>query len=160
MNLEPYYFPIAMSLHVLSAVVWVGGMFFAYMALRPVAAKLLEPAVRLSLWSRALGRFFIWIWLAIIIIPVSGYWMIFSAFNGFAGVAWYVHVMQALGIIMILIFLHVFFAPFKRLRRAVSEENYQEGGKSLAQIRKLVGLNLLIGLLTIITAVGLEHIPM
>ena len=160
MNLEPYYFPIAMSLHVLSAVVWVGGMFFAYMALRPVAAKLLEPAVRLSLWSRTLGRFFIWVWLAVIIIPVSGYWMIFSAFNGFAGVAWYVHVMQALGIIMILIFLHVFFAPFKRLRRAVNEENYQEGGKSLAQIRKLVGLNLLIGLLTIITAVGLEHIPM
>ncbi len=158
MNLEPYYFPIAISLHVLAAVIWVGGMFFAYMALRPVAANLLEPAVRLSLWARTLTRFFIWIWLAVIIIPVSGYWMIFSAFNGFAGVAWYVHIMQALGIIMILIFLHVFFAPFKRLRRAVNEENYQEGGKSLAQIRKLVGLNLLIGLLTIITAVGLEHI--
>ena len=160
MNLETYYFPIAISLHVLAAVIWVGGMFFAYMALRPVAAKLLEPAVRLSLWVRTLTRFFIWVWLAVIIVPVSGYWMIFSAFNGFAGVAWYVHVMQALGIIMILIFLHVFFAPFKRLRRAVNEENYQEGGKSLAQIRKLVGLNLLIGLLTIVTAVGLEHVPM
>ena len=160
MNLEPYYFPIAMSLHVLSAVVWVGGMFFAYMALRPVAANLLEPAVRLALWSRTLTRFFIWVWLTIIIIPVSGYWMIFSAFNGFAGVAWYVHVMQGLGIIMILIFLHVFFAPFMRLRRAINEENYQEGGKNLVQIRKLVGINLLLGLLTIITAVGLEHIPL
>ena len=159
MNIEPYYFMIAVSLHVLAAVVWVGGMFFAYMALRPVAAKLLEPAVRLSLWSRTLTRFFIWVWLAIIIIPVTGYWIIFSQFGGFAGVAWYIHVMQALGIIMILIFLHVFFAPFKRLRRAVNEENYQEGGKSLAQIRKLVGINLLIGLLTIIAAIGLEHMP-
>ncbi len=160
MDIEPYYFSIAVTLHVLAAVVWVGGMFFAYMALRPVAAKLLEPAVRLALWSRTLTHFFIWVWLAIIIIPLTGYWMIFSAFNGFAGVAWYVHIMQALGIIMILIFLHVFFAPFKRLRRAVNEENYQEGGKSLAQIRKLVGINLLIGLLTIITAIGLEHLPM
>ena len=159
MNLEPYYFSIAISLHALAAVVWVGGMFFAYMALRPVAAKLLEPAIRLSLWSRTLNRFFIWVWLAVIIIPVSGYWMIFSAFNGFAGVAWYVHVMQGLGIIMILIFLHVFFAPFMKLRRAVSEENYQEAGKSLAQIRKLVGLNLLIGLITIFSAIGLEHVP-
>ncbi len=159
MNLEPYYFAIAISLHVLAAVIWVGGMFFAYMALRPVAAKLLEPAVRLSLWARSLSRFFFWVWLAVIIIPVTGYWMIFSAFNGFAGVAWYVHIMQALGIIMILIFLHVFFAPFKRLRRAINEENYQEGGKSLGQIRKLVGLNLLIGLIVIIVAVGLEHLP-
>ena len=81
MNLETYYFPIAISLHVLAAVIWVGGMFFAYMALRPVAAKLLEPAVRLSLWVRTLTRFFIWVWLAVIIVPVSGYWMIFSAFN-------------------------------------------------------------------------------
>ena len=160
MNLEPYYFSIAISLHVLAAGGWGGGMFFAYMALRPVAAKLLEPAVRLSLWSRTLSRFFIWVWLAVIIIPVTGYWMIFSAFNGFAGVAWYVHIMQALGLVMILIFLHVYFAPFMRLRRALSEENYQEGGKSLAQIRRLVGLNLLIGLLTIITAIGLEHVPL
>ena len=67
--------------------------------------------------------------------------------------------MQALGIIMILMFLHVFFAPFKRLRRAINEENYQEGGKSLGQIRKLVGFNLLIGLIVIIVAVGLEHLP-
>jgi hypothetical protein len=81
MNFEPYYFSIAISLHTLAAVVWVGGMFFAYMALRPVAAKLLEPAVRLSLWSRTLSKFFIWVWLAVIIIPVTGYWMIFSAFN-------------------------------------------------------------------------------
>ncbi len=160
MDIEPYYFSIAISLHVLSAVVWVGGMFFAYMALRPVAAKLLEPAVRLSLWSRTLTRFFIWVWLAVIILPVSGYWMIFSAFNGFAGVAWYVHIMQALGVIMILIYLHVFFAPFKRLRRAVNEENFQEAGKNLAQIRKLIGINLLIGLFTIITAAGFEHLPM
>ena len=160
MNLEPYYFSIAISLHALAAMVWVGGMFFAYMALRPVAAKILEPAVRLALWSRTLTRFFVWVWLAVIVIPVTGYWMIFSAFNGFAGVAWYVHVMQALGIVMILIFLHVFFAPFMRLRRAVNEENYQEGGKSLAQIRKLIGLNLLIGLITVITAIGLEHVPL
>ncbi|MEM8844726.1 MAG: CopD family protein [Pseudomonadota bacterium] len=157
--MELYYFPIAITLHVLAAVVWVGGMFFAYMALRPVAASLLEPPVRLTLWSKTLMRFFIWVWLAIIIIPFTGYWMIFSAFNGFAGVAWYVHVMQALGIIMILIFLHVFFAPYMRLRKSLKEENYQLAGSSLNQIRKLVGLNLFIGLITIISAVGFEHIP-
>ena len=160
MNLEPFYFPLAITLHALAAVIWVGGMFFAYMALRPVAANILEPAVRLTLWSRTLGKFFSWIWLSIIIIPVSGYWMIFSAFGGFAGVGWYIHVMQVLGIVMILIFLHVFFAPYLRLRKAVKDEDYQAGAKNLAQLRRLVGINLLLGLLVIITAIGFEHIPL
>lgn len=160
MNLEPYYFSIAISLHALAAVIWVGGMFFAYMALRPVAANLLEPAIRLSLWSRTLARFFFWVWLSIIIIPVSGYWMIFSAFGGFAGVGWYIHVMQVLGIVMILLFLHVFFAPYMRLRKAVRDEDYQTGAIHLAKLRRLVGINLLIGLVVVISAIGLEHIPM
>lgn len=157
--MEPYYFPIAITLHVLFAVIWVGGMFFAYMALRPVAASVLEPPQRLTLWSKTLMRFFIWVWLAILIIPFTGYWMIFSGFNGFAGVAWYVHIMQALGIIMILIFLHVFFAPYKRLRKALKEENYQVASDNLGQIRRFIGINLIIGILTIITAAGLEHLP-
>ena len=157
--MEPYYFPIAITLHVLSAVIWVGGMFFAYMALRPVAASVLEPPQRLTLWSKTLMRFFIWVWLAILIIPFTGYWVIFSGFNGFAGVAWYVHIMQALGIIMILIFLHVFFAPYKRLRKALKEENYQVASDNLGQIRRFIGINLIIGILTIITAAGLEHLP-
>lgn len=160
MNWEAYYYPLAVSLHALAAVIWVGGMFFAYMALRPAAAKLLEPPTRLLLWSNSLSRFFMWIWLAVIIIPISGYWMIFKAFGGFAGVGWYIHIMQALGIIMILIFLHVFFAPYLRLRKAIKKENFEEGAKQLAKIRKMVGWNLLIGLVVVITAVGLEHIPM
>ena len=43
---------IAIALHLLAAVIWVGGMFFAYMALRPAAASLLEPPLRLPLWSQ------------------------------------------------------------------------------------------------------------
>ena len=160
MNWEPYYFSIAISLHALAAVVWVGGMFFAYMALRPVVAKLLEPAIRLTLWTRTLTRFFFWVWLAVIIIPISGYWMIFAAFGGFAGVGWYIHLMQGLGIIMILMFLHAFFAPYKRLRKAIKAENFQEGAKHLAMIRTLIGFNLLIGIIVIVAAIGLEHLPM
>lgn len=66
--------------------------------------------------------------------------------------------MHTLGIIMILLFLHVYFAPFKRLRRAVDEENFQEGARNLAIIRKMVGINLLLGLLTVVVAVGLHRL--
>ena len=148
---------IALTLHVLAAVVWVGGMFFAYMALRPAAATL-DPSVRLPLWVRTFGRFFPWVWLAILLLPASGYWMIFGVFGGFAGAGLHIHAMQGIGILMILIYLHVFFAPYRRLRQAVTTQNWPEAGRRLGQIRVLIGLNLLLGLATIVVAVAGEYI--
>ena len=160
MNLDSLMYPLAISLHGISAVIWVGGMFFAYMALRPVAASLLAPPERLNLWSKTLGRFFVWVWLAVILLPLTGYWMIFSFFDGFASVGWHVHLMQAFGIVMILIYMHVFFAPYQKLRRALKVEDFAAGANSLAQIRQLVGLNLLIGLVVLVIAFGLEHVSL
>jgi len=160
MTLDSLMYPLAITLHGLSAVIWVGGMFFAYVALRPVAASVLAPPERLTLWSQTLGRFFLWVWLAVILLPLTGYWMIFSFFNGFASVGGHVHLMQALGIVMILIYLHVFFAPYKKLQRAVEAKDFAAGAKSLGQIRQLVGLNLLIGLIVLVIALGLEHVSL
>lgn len=143
---------LLLALHALSAVLWVGGMFFAYMVLRPTAASLLQPPERLTLWSQVFGRFFPWVWASVILLPATGYWMIFSLYGGMATAPVYVHIMNGLGILMILIYLHVFFAPFRRLRRAVTAQDWQLGGASLNQIRMLVGINLLIGLTVIVIA--------
>lgn len=143
---------IAITLHLLAVVIWVGGMFFAYMALRPVAASLLEPSLRLPLWSQTFARFFPWVWVAVILLPVTGYWMILYVFGGFSGLALYIHIMQAVGIVMILIFLHVYFAPYQRLRKTVQTGNFGAAGKQLATIRKLIGLNLILGLVLIVVA--------
>ncbi|MFP5350223.1 MAG: CopD family protein [Gammaproteobacteria bacterium] len=145
---------IAISLHALAAVIWVGGMFFAYMALRPVAASLLEPSLRLPLWSQTFARFFPWVWAAVLLLPLTGYWMILGPFNGFANAPVYVHIMHALGIAMIMIFLHVYFAPYRRLKRAVEAHDYAAGGRQLGQIRRLIGINLVLGLVTVVTAVA------
>lgn len=145
---------IALILHVLSVVVWVGGMFFAYMALRPVAATVLEPPQRLTLWAGVFGKFFPWVWVAIILILGSGYWMILGPFGGFGNTPIFVHLMNGLGLIMMLIFLHVFFAPYRRLRKAVAAQDWPAGGKALGQIRTLVGINTAIGIVTIIIATG------
>src|SRR3990167_5321602 len=80
--------PVAITLHILSAVVWVGGMFFAWMALRPVAASLLEQPLRLPLWSKTFARFFPWVWTAVILLPASGYWMIFEVFEEIGRASW------------------------------------------------------------------------
>ena len=144
----------ALMLHVLAAAIWVGGMFFAYMVLRPVAAELLEPPQRLSLWVRVFAGFFPWVWFAVATLLLSGYGMLFLFFGGMAGAPLYVHLMQGIGLVMMLIFGHVFFAPFRRLKRAVHDQDWQTGGKQLAQIRRLVGANLSLGLLTIALAAG------
>ena len=137
---------IALFLHILAAVIWVGGMFFAHVVLRPIAAGQLEPPVRLTLWVGVFKRFFPLVFVAIATLLVTGYWMILSFYGGFDAVGLHVHIMIWTGYVMILIFFHVFFAPFKRLKRAVASEDWAAGGKSLAQIRSLVGVNLLIGL--------------
>lgn len=144
----------AVIVHVLSVVIWVGGMFFAYMCLRPAAVELLEPPLRLRLWVRVFERFFPWVWAAVALILATGLWIIAAWFQGFANAPRYVHIMFGLGLIMMLIFFHVFFAPYQRLRRAVMAEEWPVGGKALSQIRLLVGINTAIGLLTVIIASG------
>lgn len=134
-------------LHVLGVVVWVGGMFFAYMALRPVAATVLEPPQRLTLWAGVFGKFFPWVWASVALILLTGLIMLMKISG--AGIPHYVLAMLVLGVVMMLIFAHVFFAPYKKLKRAVSEQNWKAGGAALAQIRMLIGINLSIGLLTI-----------
>jgi len=145
---------VSIALHLLAAVIWVGGMFFAYMALRPAAAQILEPPHRLQLWVQVFKLFFIWVWLSIIALLATGYWMLFAVFGGFANAGLHIHIMQGAGIIMVLIYLHIFFAPYRRLRHAVIVQDYAEGGKRLAQIRKLIALNLSIGLIVVLVASG------
>ena len=142
---------ISLALHVLFVTIWVGGMFFAYMILRPVAARDLEAPVRLLLWRQVFSRFFPWVWASVVIIPVTGIGLTVP-FGGFAQSPMHIHIMTTLGIIMILLFLHIFFAPFKRLKRHVDENDIPAAAKQLNQIRILVGTNMVIGLSTIVIA--------
>ena len=142
---------IGMALHVLAAVIWVGGMFFAHMILRPSAGPL-EPAVRLSLWSRVFPRFFLWVWLSVAGLLVSGFGMVFLGLGGFAGVGGSVHAMTALGVVMMAVFAYIFFAPWPRFRRAVSAADWPVAETNLRAIRLLVTTNLALGLVT--SAIG------
>lgn len=138
---------LSLFLHVLSVVVWVGGMFFAYMALRPVAASVLEPPLRLILWAGVFDKFFPWVWASVALILLSGLHML-MVFGG-ASAPLYALAMLALGVIMMLIFGHVFFSPYRKLKRAVAAQDWKTGGAALGLIRMLIGINLSIGLIII-----------
>jgi uncharacterized membrane protein len=142
---------VLIALHVLAAVVWVGGMFFAYMVLRPSAGPL-EPPARLALWARVFRRFFSWVWASIAALVVSGYAMLFLHFGGFAGAPLHINIMQVTGILMMLLFLHLYFVPWRRFCRAVEAGAFADAAASLDQIRRIVAINLVLGLITV--AVG------
>ena len=154
MNL-PNIIAVALALHFLASVIWIGGMFFAYIALRPSAAQVLEPPLRLQLWVQVLRRFFIWVWAAVIILPVTGYWMVWKNWGGFANTSMDITIMHIISWIMFFIYTYVFFVPYRRLSQAVAEQDYPNAGKELAQIRFLVATNLTLGLLiTVVASAG------
>ncbi|MGP0090233.1 MAG: CopD family protein [Xanthobacteraceae bacterium] len=140
---------VGIAFHILAAVIWVGGMFFALLVLRPSAGPL-EPPVRLALWHRVLSRFFAWVWLSVAVLLVSGFAMVFRGFGGFAAVGTYVLVMMAVGILMMFIYAHLYFEPWQRFRRAVEAADWPTAAKNIDQIRLMVTVNLILGLLTVV----------
>lgn len=142
--------PVLLLLHVSSVVVWVGGMFFAYVCLRPVAASQLQPPLRLPLWRGVFDLFLNWVWVAVALILASGLTMMLQVGFKVAPINW--HIMFLLGLVMMLIFAHVYFAPYRKLCRACDAQDWPAAAAALGRIRKLVGLNLALGLMTIAAA--------
>lgn len=141
-------------LHLAGAIVWLGGMTLVLFALRPAAAEQLPPPQRLALLSAVLSRFFALVWLAIGAILLSGFYMLLTVGMRAAPPAW--HTMMGIGLLMCLIYGHIYFAPFRRLKTAVAEARWPEGGQQAALIAKLVMVNFGLGWLAI-AAVSLSH---
>jgi uncharacterized membrane protein len=139
---------IGLLVHALAAVIWVGGMFFAYMVLRRATGSI-DAHARLDLWGQVFRQFFPWVWASIGALLVSGYGMIFFGLGGFAGAGVHVHIMQATGLLMMALFLHLYFAPWRRLRRALDAGDRQAAAVQLDQIRRIVAINLVLGLITV-----------
>jgi uncharacterized membrane protein len=140
---------IAIALHILAAVVWVGGMFAAYMCLRP-AAGALEPPQRLKLWRGFFQKFFPWVWLSVVLLLLSGYWMVFMTFGGFDRIGLHVHLMQGIGWLMLLLFLWLFHDPWLKFKRAVDGEDWPTAGVQLNRIRQIIAVNLPLGLIVVV----------
>ena len=140
---------VGVAFHIVAAVIWVGGMFFALVVLRPSTGPL-DPPTRLALWERVFARFFPWVWGAVAVLLVSGFSMIIWGFGGFDKIGTYVHVMMGLGIIMMLLYAHLYFAPWQRFRRAVAAGEWPVAAKNIDQIRLLVTINLVLGLITVV----------
>ncbi|SED21112.1 Uncharacterized membrane protein [Pseudomonas mohnii] len=145
-------FSLVYSLHVLAALVWVGGMFFAWMVLRPAAVNALEGPARLKLWVEVFQGFFRWVWVAVLLLPVSGVGMLHMHFNGFETAPRYVQVMMGLYVVMTALFIRIQALMLPELRTAVIAQDWPAGAAVLGKIRRLVGINLIVGLVLVAIA--------
>jgi uncharacterized membrane protein len=137
-----------LGVHVLCAVVWVGGMFFAYVVLRP-SLSVLEPMQRIALHTQVFRRFFLIIWYVMPLILLTGFAVLFGFYGGPAFIGWNVQLMMLLGLVMSAIFLLIVFGPYARFRRT-TERNTAIA--HIERIRKLIGINLILGIVTVVAA--------
>ena len=143
---------IALSLHLLAAIFWIGGIFYSYMILRPVSTQL-EPPARLKLWDTVFSRFFRWVWLFVAVLVASGYVDLFTRFGGFNAPG-YLHAMQLIGWVMIALYAWLYFVPFKHLRAAVAESRWPDGAAAMNPIRRVMAINLGLGVLISVVGVA------
>lgn len=136
-------------LHIAAVVLWVGGMAFAHLSLRP-SALALAPPQRLPLMAGALSRFFAQVLVALAVLWLSGLAMMMATGFASAPAAW--HAMMGLGIVMTLIFFVIRFSYWPRLRDGVARADWPAAAAALNGIRRLVVLNLALGVITIAIA--------
>lgn len=150
-TMNPTTYSFLIFLHVSAAAFWVGGMATMHFAVRPAAVALLQPPQRLPFMAGALQRFFTGVSVAVLLLWISGLGLLMAQ-GGMGGTHWRVHAMLTLGLVMTLVYGHVRFAGFKRLRLAVQAADWPGAAARLNQIRQLVALNLGLGVLTLAVA--------
>ena len=134
-------------IHLAAGVVWLGGMALMVLALRPVVITRWTPAERLPFMAAVLSRFFVMVWISIAALLATGLWMLSGADMKLTPKGW--HAMSGIGLLMCLIFAHIWFAPFRRLKNAVHAADWPAAGKALGQIHPLVLTNFGLGWLAV-----------
>ena len=143
-------YDILQTIHIVSIVVWIGGMYFVHFFLRP-ALLALEPPQRLALMHDTLSRFFAAVLVASLATVGSGIWMIgrtakmVSQSGGHFMMPWTWLVMATLGLLMLLIFFYIRFILFKPFESSVQSSHWKDAGLHLSRIRLWVTANMLIG---------------
>ena len=133
--------------HLAAAIFWMGGMAFMVLALRPVLAEHLAPPQRLPVIAAVLKRFFALVAASIAVLLTTGLAMVMQSGMAKAPPGW--HAMLGLGLVMMLVFGHIYFSLYRRLRQAVAAADWPEGGRRAGQIALLVKINLGLGWLAI-----------
>ena len=116
---------------------------------------MLEAQSRARLMGQVWQRFFLLVLISIVALFTTGtnlYTTTFRAAKAAAGVGsvplgW--NLMLGIGIVMILIFGHIYFAGFRKFKRAVAAAEWSLAAKAAGQIHLMTVINFVLGWLAI-----------
>jgi len=131
---------LVLFFHLAAAIFWMGGMAFMVLALRPALGQI-DPPQRVKVLGVVLKRFFAVVAISIAVLLASGGWLFTTTQPAPRG--W--QAMAALGVVMMLVFGHIMFAPYKRFKLAAAREDWPAAGAAAAQITLLAKINLGLG---------------
>ena len=133
-------------IHLLSAIVWIGGMAFAVGCLRPAVAAL-APEDRQALMTRVLSRFLDWVALAVVGLWASGLGLFASTPIEMVPLSWWV--MVAVAVVMTVVFCVLKLRRLPALLRARKAGDRAAAAGILAGMHRLVLANLGLGLFAV-----------
>jgi len=140
---------IALTLHLIAINVWVGGTFFVVVVMSRVIATL-EPYQQLIIWRKTLARFSTLVWLAIVVLLITGSWMIYRIYGGLGNAPLYVLIMALLALLMMTVFIITFFVPYRHFKQAIQAQDIETCQRKLETVRLLGKVNMAIGLCVVI----------
>jgi uncharacterized membrane protein len=132
-------------IHLVAAMVWIGGMVFAVGCLRPAAAAL-APGDRLAMMTRVITRFLDFVAIAVIGLWASGLGLFAETPLELVPVTWWV--MVAIAVAMTAVFLVLRLRLLPALHRAREAKDAATAAAILGRMHRLVVANLVLGLLT------------
>lgn len=150
--MSPIIHQLLLFTHLTSVIVWVGGMFFAYFCLRPAAGAILNPPERLPLWVATFRLFLAYSAMAVVLILISGIIMLINVGMSQAPTGW--HIMLTLGLVMAVVFFIVYLVLYPRLVALCAASLWPAAATVLNNIRRMVALNLVLALCTIVAAIS------
>ena len=146
------YGTIVVFLHILSAVVWVGGMIAIRFAVHPSLQSIDEPKIRLGKTLQIVGRLFNLVMPFIVISALCGIIILKGA--GYSGGM--IHLKEAIWTLMTLNFAYMY------IKRAKAQKLYNQGdfpkAKEMVKVLPtvLLPINIILGLMAIFVGVLLR----
>jgi uncharacterized membrane protein len=132
--------------HLAAAILWMGGMGFLLLALRAPLTQQLQPPARLQLAGAVMQRFLVIAAASVSVLLASGGYLLMAAPRG-APPGW--HAMAGIGLLMALIFGHLYFGPWRRMKASLAASDWPEAGRRMGQLTTLARINFLLGWLAI-----------
>jgi uncharacterized membrane protein len=149
-------------IHLLAAFWWLGGMGVMLWCVRPVVLAQFSGEPRLKLLHAVLRRFFHGVWASVLLILATGLHLygagaaaaaharriVVAAGGtpaaGLLPLGW--NLMMGIGLVMMLLFAHIYFAGFRKLDRALATNDTPAAANALAKMHPFIVANFCLGI--------------